>query len=178
MEESLDFLRKLHKTCRICFEESDNLSPIFENNNETPKYPGLVKKIRECCDVELSEGISELSIPSFICDNCIENAKISYKFRLQCRHSETTLQLYHEELIQSNLEILQEQESSEISDVLSHLSTQDSSTSNETDVEYENEDDNSDDDRGKKVTKLTNGETENGDLIVEQLLEKLIQPSV
>lgn len=114
MEESLDFLRKLHKTCRICFEESDNLSAIFENDKETPKYPGLVKKIRECCDVELSEDISEIGIPSLICDNCIENAKISYKFRLQCRHSESTLQLYHEELIQSNLEVKESLISSKI----------------------------------------------------------------
>lgn len=102
MEVSENLSKKINKICRICFIESSNLTPIFSNNKVEKKYPGLIQKIRECGGIQLRE---ETGIPFLICNNCIENAKIAYKFRLQCQHSETRLQLFHEELIQRRIQV-------------------------------------------------------------------------
>ncbi|CAG5082799.1 Protein of unknown function [Cotesia congregata] len=110
--ENLDVIINSHKICRICLKESNNLSPLFSNDQEQPKYPGLAEKIRECGDIKLCEGKEYFGVcilPSMICDTCIENAKISYKFRLQCQYSAKKLQLYYEELIQNNLEMIRSQ---------------------------------------------------------------------
>ncbi|XP_044587643.1 uncharacterized protein LOC123267169 [Cotesia glomerata] len=110
--ENLDVITNSHKICRICLKESNNLSPLFPNDQEQPKYPGLAEKIRECGDIKLCEGKEYFGVcilPSMICDTCIENTKISYKFRLQCQYSAKKLQLYYEELIQNNLEMIRSQ---------------------------------------------------------------------
>ncbi|XP_057333657.1 protein starmaker-like isoform X2 [Microplitis mediator] len=105
MEVSENPSKKIKQICRICFIESINLTPVFSNHKVEKKYPGLIEKIRECGGIQLRE---ERGIPFLICDNCIENAKIAYKFRLQCQHSETRLQLFHEELIQRSIQITRE----------------------------------------------------------------------
>ncbi|CAD6207547.1 GSCOCG00010220001-RA-CDS [Cotesia congregata] len=97
---------KINKVCRICLTETNDLILLLINQEKT-EYPGILEKIQECGGVQLSE---EYGTPIFICNNCIDNTKIAYKFRLQCQYSETKLRLLHEKFIQQRIQVSHHQQ--------------------------------------------------------------------
>ncbi|XP_063392828.1 zinc finger protein ZFP2-like [Cydia fagiglandana] len=65
--------------CRICLiKTKDHALNIFDDNEESKE---IRSKIYTCFQIKLSP---EKNLPNVMCENCIDELNIAYKFRLKC----------------------------------------------------------------------------------------------
>ncbi|XP_069678871.1 zinc finger protein 3-like [Periplaneta americana] len=78
--------------CRLCMTRKENLTPLFHNEASggmslSAKIMYFVPVLQLCADDDL---------PSQVCQKCSRLVNLSYKFKLQCENSDTTLRQYLE----------------------------------------------------------------------------------
>ncbi|XP_046975641.1 zinc finger protein 771-like isoform X2 [Vanessa cardui] len=74
-------------SCRVCLSQNNNMINIFEDSNNE-----IMDKIEFCTGIQLKE---EKGLPTNICDNCLKELSIAYKFKAICLLSAQTLQQIH-----------------------------------------------------------------------------------
>ncbi|XP_058450463.1 uncharacterized protein LOC131429941 [Malaya genurostris] len=77
-------------TCRICLQEGE-IRSLFEICPESNL--SYCAKVMQCTSVEIRTNDS---LPDQICDACIRDLNVAYRFRVNCESSDAILQSYRE----------------------------------------------------------------------------------
>lgn len=85
--------------CRVCLSESNNLSSIFNVNQEVDDFSSVSEKLSLCGSISVDH---QDGLPSLICDVCIYKASIAYEFRQLCQNSDTRLRSYYNKPLKHN----------------------------------------------------------------------------
>lgn len=77
-------------TCRVCLQEGE-IRSIFEVCPESNL--SYCAKVMQCTSIEIRRNDS---LPEQICDQCLDDLNIAYRFRVNCESSDAILQSYRD----------------------------------------------------------------------------------
>ncbi|XP_013144509.1 PREDICTED: gastrula zinc finger protein XlCGF57.1-like [Papilio polytes] len=92
-------LESLH-VCRICLRKGHHTLNLFSENEEAIR---ILNKILDCFQIKLE---FKKQLPSLICNKCIEDVTIAWKFREKCINFEEQFALYRKKILETNVTLL------------------------------------------------------------------------